>query len=213
VIFDGNGSDLGGMTFVGGAHDQTWDGFSITNGIVNSTGVIVIGGYIDTPELAAPVHHITLRYFNIYGVSGASKTATGPSLDHAVYFSWSKGGAHDMLFENWSVDDRNTGGLATAFHFYHSDPANGILNAHDVTVRNLTVRGTQEAIYLAESTLANITFSDVIIKKPLRWAVIIARSGMTNILFTNCVSTGSGEVGFYTDSGLIGITQINCSWN
>ncbi|HLP15492.1 MAG TPA: hypothetical protein VK470_04475, partial [Bacteroidota bacterium] len=195
------------------AHDQTWDGFSFANGVVSSTGVFVIGGYIDTPALAEPVHHITLRYINIYNMTGRSKTATDVALDHAVYFTWSKGGAHHMLFEYWSVDDRNTGGLATAFVFYHSDPANGILNAHDITVNELTVRGTQEAIYLAESTLSNITFSNVVIKKPLRWAVIIARSGMTNILFQNCVSTGSGEVGFYTDSGLTGITQTNCSWN
>ncbi|HLP17738.1 MAG TPA: hypothetical protein VK470_15855, partial [Bacteroidota bacterium] len=65
VVFDANGGSIGGMTFVGGAHDQTWDGFSFANGVVSSTGVFVIGGYIDTPALAEPVHHITLRYINI----------------------------------------------------------------------------------------------------------------------------------------------------
>jgi hypothetical protein len=213
VTFSGNGANwFGGMTFVGGAHDQTWDGFNFTNGNPTSTGVITIGGYVDTPDLAAPTHDITLRYFNFFGLWGSSKVATDPCLDHPVYFGASKGGAYNYVLEYFSIDDRSTGGLATAFHFYHSDPPNGIYCAHDITIRHAMVRGTQVAIYLAEGTLSNITISDVVIEKPLRFAAYIARAGMT-ASFTDCVSTGSGVQGFYTDSGLTGITQVNCSWN
>ena len=62
MTFDGGGASyFGGLTFVDGAHDQTWDGFKFANGQATDTGVIVFGGYAGLP---AP-HHITLRSISI----------------------------------------------------------------------------------------------------------------------------------------------------
>ena len=44
VTFDGGGADaFGGVWFVDGAHDQTWEGFTFANGSATSTGVIMFG--------------------------------------------------------------------------------------------------------------------------------------------------------------------------
>ncbi len=97
VTFDGGGTTgFGGLTFVEGAHDQTWDGFNFANGQATNTGVIVFGGYAG---LAAP-HHITLRNIQILG----SCTGHNDQNDHAVYFSYAVGGPHDILIDGLTVD-------------------------------------------------------------------------------------------------------------
>ena len=56
VTFDGGGTTyFGGLSFVEGAHDQTWDGFNFANGEATSTGIIVFGGYAGAA--AAAPHH------------------------------------------------------------------------------------------------------------------------------------------------------------
>ena len=42
VTFDAGGGNLGGLSFNGGAHHQTWDGFKFANGVTSQTGVIMI---------------------------------------------------------------------------------------------------------------------------------------------------------------------------
>ena len=97
VTFDGGGSTaFGGLTFVDGAHDQTWDGFVFANGSPVQTGVIVFGGYAG---LAAP-HHITLRSITLL----PSITGTNDRNDHGIYFSYAVGGPHDLLIEDFTVD-------------------------------------------------------------------------------------------------------------
>ena len=73
VTFDGGGAtSFGGLTFVDGAHDQTWDGFNFANGQATNTGIISFGGYAG---LAAP-HHITLRHIAILRAAPATTTRT-----------------------------------------------------------------------------------------------------------------------------------------
>ena len=113
VTFDGGGATpYGCISFVEGAHDQTWDGFRCANGSPTQTGVIVFGGYADR---AAP-HHITLRNWSLLG--SLTTPSTG-GTDHGVYFSYAVGGPHDIVLENLSVD--GSGGLDSAIHAFHSD--------------------------------------------------------------------------------------------
>ena len=196
VIFDGGGaSAFGGLSFEDGAHDQTWDGFTFANMAARSTGIIEVGGY--TPR-ASP-HDITVRHITIRSsCTGRATTRDGNTLDHAVYIAHALGsGPHDLLFEDITVDGR--GGLASAFHFYHSEP--GAPNAHGVTVRGLHVRGTQQAIILWDATLRNITFDNVDVTGALAYAVRFETVGPTGIVFSNITSTGSGYRGFYSSLG------------
>jgi len=205
VIFDGGGVNVfGGITFVAGAHDQTWDGFVWKNGTPTGTvqgtgtGIIVFGGYAG---MVAP-HHIRLQNCTIRPIVGAY---TG---GHGVYFSWATSpGPHDILLDNLTIDDPNgytTGGL----HFYHSDSNN--LNANNVTVHNLHVIGTQQAIMLWDPTLKNIVI-DTADLRPKVLAVQYQTIGATGIILENIVS----DKGFYSDQGNnpIGVTFINNSFN
>ncbi len=216
VTFDGGGTTVfGGLTFMGGVHHQTWDGFNFTNGDATSTGVVTIGGYTGSAADAAPVHHITMRYINVFGCSGVSKSSSSPATDHAVYISWSTGGPYQLVFDYWSIDDRSHLGLSSAFHFYHSDVSQNLLNAHDCVISNLTVRGTQQAFLLWDPTLKNITVTDAVIKGALTYAVRYESPGATGMVLKNVVSTASGSRGFYSSAGTnpSGLSFINCVWN
>jgi hypothetical protein len=205
VIFDGGGaSAFGGIWFVDGAHDQTWDGFTFANGTPSSTGVIVFG-----EGTGVAPHHITLRHITITAsITGSATSESAPADDHAIYLSQAVEGPHDLLFEDITVD--GTGGLASAFHFYHSDAAHQ--NAWNVTVRRLHVRGTQQAIMLWDDTLRNITFDTADIVDPLSVAVRYESPGAMGIVLANMTSTGSGSgKGFYSSLGPNppGVTFIN----
>jgi hypothetical protein len=209
VTFDGGGATHHGcISFEAGAHDQTWDGFRCAGGQATDTGVITFGGYAG---LAAP-HHITLRNWTIdASCTGRATTATGTALDHAVYLSKAVGGPHDLLFEDITVDGR--GGLASAFHFYHSDSANR--NAWNVTIRRLTVTGTQQALILWDPTLQNVTVDTATIANALAHAVRHEAPGATGITYANITSTGSGAgTGFYSSQGTSppGVTFTNNSF-
>jgi hypothetical protein len=210
VTFDGGGTTyFGCISFEAGAHDQTWDGFTCTGGQATETGIVTFGGYAG---LAAP-HHITMRSLTIAaGCTGRATSASSPAVDHAIYMSEAVGGPHDLLFEDVTVDGR--GGLASAFHFYHSDSANR--NAWNVTVRRTHVTGTQQALMLWDPTLRNITFDAADITNALDVAVRYESSGATGITFANITSAGSGSGrGFYSSLGSTppGVTLANNSFH
>lgn len=208
VTFDGGGATgFGGIWFVDGARDQTWDGFNFANGSPTSTGVIMFG----EGGGAAP-HHITLRNITLAGsITGGATNASAPASDHGIYISQATDGPHDLLFEDITVD--GTGGLASAFHFYHSDPTHR--NAWNVTIRRLYVRGTQQAIMLWDGTLRDVTVDTADIVDALSVAVRYESPGATGIVLANIRSTGSGSgKGFQSSLGPSppGVTFINNSF-
>jgi hypothetical protein len=200
VTFDGGGgTGYGALAFEGGAHDQTWDGFRFSNMAAYNSGIIEIAGYTTR---AAP-HHITLRNITITSsCTGRATTAQSSALDHAVYIAQAASpGAHDIVFDNLNVDGR--GNLATAFHFFHGADV-GAYNAHDVTVRNLTVTGTQQAFLIWEPTVYNVTLDGATITNAKAYAIRFETIGSkipTGIVFQNVTSTGSGYQGFYSTLG------------
>lgn len=209
VTFDGGGATgFGGLRFSDGAHHQTWDGFVFANGSPTRTGVIFFGEGSDV----AP-HDITLRHITIDAtVIGTAVDARAPATDHAIYISDALGGPHDLVFEDITVDGR--GGLASAFHFFHSSPP--LLNASRVTVRRLEVVGTQQAIMLWDSTLREITFDTVRIRDALKSGVTYEALGARDIVLSNVTTTGSGSgIGFQSSGGPApaGLTLINTSFH
>jgi hypothetical protein len=205
VTFDGGGTTYYGcLWFEDGAHNQTWDGFNCSGGEATMTGIIVFGGYAGKP---AP-HHITMRNIKILSTcTGNATSGSSPANDHGIYISQAVGGPHDLLFEDITVD--GSGGLASAFHFYHSDSANQ--NGSNITVNRLHVKGTQQAIMLWDSTLKNITFNTADITNPFSFAARYETTGATNILLENITSTK----GFYSSQGTspAGVTLLNNQFN
>jgi hypothetical protein len=203
VTFDGRGADyFGGISFQEGAHDQTWQGFVFTHGSPVESGVIMFGGYPGSPG----AHNITLLDITVDHVG-----TPGAPRGHAVYFSESVGGVHDILIDGLTVSDP-LGGIKAALHFYHSDAANR--NAWNVTVRRLQVSGTDQAIVVWDPTLRNITVDTATITNALRVAVRYESAGASGITFANITSTGSGSgTGFYSSLGTApaGVTFVNNS--
>jgi hypothetical protein len=182
VVFDGGGATyFGGLWFNGGAHDQTWQGFVFANGTPTQTGVIVFG-----EGGTAPTHHITLKNITIRNSVTSASTGAG---DHAVYIS--SNSPHDIVIDGLNVD--GTGGVDTALHFYHDT------NAYNVTVRNMTVKGTAQAIMLWASTTKNVVIEDSVITGATKFAVSYERG--SNVTFRRVTSTGSGQAGFYSSLG------------
>jgi hypothetical protein len=208
VTFDGGGATyFVGLWFAEGAHDQTWDGFIFANGTPTNTGVIFFG------ERGSAPHDLTLRHITIdRSVLGGAVDASAPATDHAIYISQALGGPRDLVFEDIMVDGR--GGLASAFHFFHSDPP--LVNALRVTVRRLEVIGTQQAIMLWDPTLRAISFDTVRITDALKDGVTYEALGATDIVLANVTTTGSGSgEGFQSSLGPEppGLTLINTSFH
>lgn len=204
VTFDGGGATyFGGLSFLDGAHDQTWDGFNFANGQATDTGVISFGGW----EGRAGPHHITLRHIKLL----ASCSGHNEVNDHGIYFSWAADGPHDILIEDFSVDGSGPAPLSSALHFYHSDSANR--NASNVTVRRLVVTGTYQAVILWDSTLRNITLDGATITNA-RYTAIRYEGPGSGIVLKDIVSTGSGQSGFYSSLGANppGVTFSNGSF-
>ncbi len=144
-------------------------------------------------------HHIRLRHFTIDRTCvGSATTASGNTVDHAIYISQALGtGPHNLLLADINVDGR--GGLASALHFAHGDSTHP--NASRVTVRRLTVTGTQQAVILWTVRLRNIVFDTARISNALNVAVRYEADG-SGITFRNITSTGSGSgKGFYSSQG------------
>ena len=130
VTFDGGGANMGGLTFTGGAHHQTWDGFNFANGVTNQTGVIVFGGYAGQN---AP-HDITLRNITVLA-SCHRAAAANTTTDHAVYFSYALDTWGGILIDNLTVEATDAAALSSGIHMDHgytSDAPN--VAAHGVTV-------------------------------------------------------------------------------
>lgn len=193
VTFRGDaGGSYGGLSFEDGAHHQTWDGFNFVDMAAHQSGIIEVGGYVPR----RPPHHITVRNIRIDSSNTGRATAeAGSSWDHGIYIAHAAGkGPHDLIFEDIFVDGR--GGLASAVHFDHGDEANPA--ARDVTVRRLTVVGTQQAIILWEPTLHDITFDSVTIRDALRFAIRYESIGSTGITFANITSLRTGCRAFFS---------------
>jgi hypothetical protein len=208
VTLDGGGnSAYGALSFEDGAHDQTWDGFRFANMQAVYTGIIEVGGYLPrrTP------HDITVRNMTITSsCTGRATTADGSTWDHGIYIAHAVGvGPHDLLFQNISVDGR--GNLASAVHFDHGDAANP--PAWNVTVRDLRVTNTQQAIILWSDRLRNIVFDGADISGTKAYAVRFESSGASGIVFKNITSVNSGYRGFYSSMGSSppGVTLTNDS--
>ncbi len=204
VTFDGGGATtFGGISFEAGAHDQTWDGFVFAHGKPTQTGVILFGGYAGQ---AAP-HHITLR--NISLPSSLSSSSTG-ATDGGVYFSQAVGGAHDILIDGLTVD--GSGGMDFAVQFSNSTDGNP--NAWNVTLRRMSITGTQQAIILWDPTIHDITIESAIIINPLEVAIRYESARATSVLLADITSTGSGSgKGFQSSLGSAppGVTFVNDS--
>jgi hypothetical protein len=192
VTFDGGGATyFGGISFQDGAHDQTWDGFVFSGGRATDTGVVMFGGY---KGLAAP-HHITMRSIHL------ASTCTGvPPRDQGFYISnTDTDGPHDLLFEDITVD--GAGGLTSAFAFGHDWGA----AAHDVTVRRLTVTGTQQAFIMwSTPPLRSIVLDGAMIDRATKFAIRYETEGTApaeGILIENVTSVRSGEQGFFSSDG------------
>jgi hypothetical protein len=212
VTFDGGGgSGYGGLAFEAGAHDQVWDGFNFAHMAANYTGIIEIGGYTTR---AAP-HHITLRHITILATcTGRATTADGSTWDHAIYMGQALApGPHDLVFEDVTV--HGEGNLATAFHFFHGADMGG-LNANHVTIRRLTVTGTQQPFLIWEPSVHDVTLDTATISNAKAYAIRYETIGSTlpyNIQLSNITSTGSGYQGFYSSLGSAppGVTFTNDS--
>ena len=211
VTFDGGGvTYFGGLSFVAGAHDQTWDGFDFANGQATETGVVTFGGAGSpgSPYDAPGPYRITLRHITILGTC----TGQGGGKDHAFYFSSGRGsGPHDLLLEDIAVD--GSGLLSSALHFYHSDATHP--NASNVTIRRLTVTGTKQAIMLWDPTLRDITIDGATITNAVDTGVRYETVGATGIVLSRITSTGSGLSGFFSSQGSnpVGVTFIDNSFH
>lgn len=194
TLSGGGASGWSALDFRDGVHDMTWQGFHFAYGDPTQTGVIVFGqnGSV-TP--AAP-YRITLLDMTV-DETVTSAEPPGVSGDHAVYFSRAQGrGPHDILIDGLTVNAR-TSGLDSAIHFYGSRP--GQPNADTVTIRHLTVSGTDQAITLWDPTLSGITVEDSVITGASAFAV--RYEGGVGVTIRDVVSTGSGRGGFYSSLG------------
>jgi hypothetical protein len=208
VTFDAGGGYMGGMSFNGGAHDQTWDGFRFANGTTSQTGVIVFGGY---SGMAAP-HNITLQHLTV--MASCHRVGSG-ATDHAMYFSYALEGWHDILVEDFTVNATDTMGLASGIHMDHGYPSDAPnVSAHGVTVRRLVFNGntgiaSQQAIILWQPPTRDWLFDGATITNAGDVAIRYESSLATNIVFKDITSVNSG--GFYSSQGPnpAGVTFIN----
>jgi hypothetical protein len=204
VVLDGGGaSGFGAISFEEGAHHQTWDGFVLANGTPGQTGVVLFGGYAGKAES----HHITLRNMTFRASILSPQTS---ETDAAIYFS--TGAGHDHLVDGLTVD--GGGGLASAIQFYHSEA--GSPNASNVTIRNVKVTGTSQAIILWDGTLHDIRVDNATVVGAIRYAVRYEAPGATNMVLANITSTGSGSgKGFHSSLGSSpsGVTFLNNSFH
>ncbi len=199
VTFSGGGATgWSALDFRDGVHDQTWQGFRFANGEPTQTGVIVFGQNGSVVPVAP--YHITLRDIT-FEESVTSDNPYGMSGDHAIYFSAAKTpGAHDILIDGLTVN-ASSSGLDSALHFYTQQLA-GAPGVYNVTVRNMHVTGTDQAVILWDPTLRNITIDGATITGAKQFAVRYegAASGSV-LLLKNVVSTASASRGFYSTLG------------
>jgi hypothetical protein len=194
TISGGGATGWIGIAFRDGVHDQTWQGFHFADADPTQTGVIVFGQSGSVIPIAP--YNITLRDMTI-DETITSANPLGVSGDHAVYFSAAlTPGPHDILIDGLTVNAA-TSGLDTALHFYHS--AAGAPGANNVTVRNMRVTGTDQAIVFWGATIYGIVIEDSTITNARQFAVRYEGGG--TLTLRRVTSTGSGQVGFYSSLG------------
>ena len=208
VTFDCGGGYCGGISFNGGVHDQTWDGFRFANGTTSQTGVIVFGGY---SGMAAP-YNISLKHITIE--SSCHRVGSG-ATDHALYFSYALEGWRNILVEDFTVNATDTMGLASGVHMDHGYAADAPnVAAHGVTVRRLIFNGnrgiaSQQAIILWQPPTRDWLFDGATITNAGGAAIRYEPTPGTNIVFKDITSVNSS--GFYSSQGPnpAGVTFIN----
>lgn len=201
----------GGLTFRGGAHDLEVDDVTFANWDLNQTGVLMFCGWAEPGA-----YRITVRRAHV--LSSVHRTLEGQTSEHGAYFSHSQDGCHDILIEDFTVEATDAMGLASGIHADHAD--NGLVNAYNVTVRNLTFHGNgaqgssvQDGIILWTVPLHDWTFDGATITNDNGNSVRYEATG-TNIVFQNVTTTGSRFQPFYSSQGANppGVTFINCSF-
>jgi hypothetical protein len=191
VTIDGGGGAFGGISFNGGAHHQTWDGFQFANGKPTETGVVMFGGY-GLPG----AHHITLRNITVLpSVKGPVAT----NQDHCMYFSTD--GWHDILIEDYTATPGPN--IQSALQFHH-DP-----NGYNLVVRRMHVVGTQSTILLYTSSLHDVLIEDSDIRDARDAALNVYQCG-ANVVLRNVTSVNSGGV-YYAGPKPAGLTLVNCN--
>jgi hypothetical protein len=191
VTFDGGGATgFGGLTFVDGAHDQTWDGFRFGNGKPTQTGVIVFGAY----GRPSP-HHITIRNLTML----PSIVGSTPQNDHLIYFS--SDAAHDLLIEDYTATPG--AGIQSALQFYHSP------NVYNLTVRRMHVVGTQSSILMYDGTVHDVLIEDSDIRDARDVALNVSTTG-ANVVLRNVTSTNS-HGSYFPNGKPAGLSLVNCS--
>jgi hypothetical protein len=197
VTFDGGGgSSYGGLTFVDGAHDQTWDGFNFANMVAVDTGIIVYGGI----QTLRPPHHITLR--NITLKSTLHRTSASDINAHGLYFAQAlTTGPHDLLVDGLTIDGTSSLSLWSGIHAYHGDATHPA--SYNVTIRRLKVTGTLFPIVLWEDTAVQHDWliDGATISGARRYAFRFESVAATNVKVNAVTSTGSGLGGFYSSMG------------
>jgi hypothetical protein len=171
------------------------------------TGIIEVGGYL--PRRSP--YNITIRNMTITSTcTGRATTYSGSTWDHGVYLAHGTGsGPHDILIENLSFDGR--GNLASAVHWDHGDSTNPA--TWNVTVRNLNVVGTQNAIIPWVDGLHDIIIDGATISDTKAHAILFESNGAQRIAFRNITSVRSGYGGWQSSLGANppGVTFTNTS--
>jgi hypothetical protein len=192
VIFDGGGANTGHITFVDGAHDQDWRGFSLDNAKPYQSGSVVFGAY----GKPAP-HHISLRKLSVLrGIVAATA-----NNDHAMYFSsdaW-----HDVLIEDYLCTPG--AGIKSALQFYHAP------NGYNLTVRRMKVDGAQpmSAILIYEGSVRDVLIEDSQITGTATPLNVNACG--PNVVLRRVVSN-TGRQPYYPSGKPAGLILENCTW-
>lgn len=192
VIFDGGGGMFSGITFVDGAHDQDWQGFSFDNGHPTESGVIVFGGYG-----LKPAHHITLRKTTILG----GIFATTAQNDHCLYFS--KDGCHDLLIEDYLATPK-PGAIRSALQWYHSP------NVYNVVVRRFKGVGVQQGILCYDGTAHDVLLEDGQLEDCTIAALNMSTCG-PNFKINRVTSVRSGGT-YFPNGQPAGLSMTGCAW-
>ncbi len=207
VTFDGQGADhFGWISFEGGAHDQTWEGFTPANGTATQTGVVTFGGANGAVDQPA-AHHITMRGITL-PASLRGTTGGSGATDHGVYVSQAAGGVHDIVLEDFDVDGSPADGLHSALHFNHESAA--MPNGRLITAYNWRVKGTNQALILWKVLLADILVEHVRIADARSTAVRYEALAGSSVTLRDVISTGSPDGGLVSTTGRQGLVLDAC---
>ncbi len=202
VTLDGNGAKyFGAITFDRGVHHQTWDGrWVLANGEATATGTIVFGSP-NAPNLAAGVHHISLTgdwVFDDSLTGYAFDPARSNANDHAIYFTDSLGGCHDILLDGMSLTPNASAPLHSWLHlFTHGYP--GGAGAYNVTAKNADITGTRQQVMIWDASMHDLLLEDVSLHDGIRFAIRHEKG--TAVTLRRIQSEGTVEAGLVAAVG------------